>query len=97
MPAMTSRELIDFFKTNDILPDQGCNWCIENGFPDEMKPEFLALDAAQRLSRLLIYQITEVLFPVIIELRQELKQVERAGQIFKDQLDARDLQAASGQ
>jgi hypothetical protein len=93
---MKTTELIELLKTQDVTKDQGYTLLIEDL---EEATKFTAGSVAdpmpQQLTRFFIYQIQEVLLPVIANLRQELKQVQRAGQIFKDELDQRDASVNS--
>ena len=91
---MKTTELITFLKANDVTKDQGYNLLIEDLYDCPIiTPNSISGDVSQQLISFYMYQIQEVLLPVIAELRQELKQVQHAGQTFKDELDAQDLTA----
>lgn len=103
---MKTTELIEFLKTNNVTKDQGYNLLIEDLWkigivttpafedqPEESHPVTeadIARPEAQAVIAFFMYQIEEVLLPVIADLRQELAQVQHAGQVFKDELDTRD-------
>ena len=88
---MKTTELIKFLETNDVTKDQGYNLLIEDIYDCSIiTPESLGGEVPQQLIRFFMYQIEEVLLPVIANLRQELKQVPHVGQIFKDELESRD-------
>jgi hypothetical protein len=108
---MKTTELIKLLETNDVTKDQGYNLLIADlwnigivtkpTFEDQpgeshiVTVEDMERPEAQAVIAFFMYQIQEVLLPVIANLRQELKQVQRAGQIFKDELDQRDASVNS--
>jgi hypothetical protein len=108
---MKTTELIKLLETNDVTTDQGYNLLIADLWNIEIltKPPFedqpgeshivteadMASPEAQAVIMFFMYQIQEVLLPVIANLRRELRQVQHAGQIFKDELDQRDASVNS--
>lgn len=108
---MKTTELIKFLETNDVTKDQGYNLLIADlwnigivtkpAFEDQpgeshiVTVEDMERPEAQAVIAFFMYQIQEVLLPVIANLRQELTQVQHAGQIFKDELDQRDASVNS--
>lgn len=86
---MKTTEAIEFFKTHDVTDAQGYNILIEdlwdmnlcdkapNGPEDGIYHKITEADVAQPVAQALIqffmYQIQAVMFPVIRELRKEVK------------------------
>ena len=108
---MKTTELIELLKTQDVTKDQGYNLLISDlwnigvvtkpAFENQPEESHTIAEAdmerpeAQAVIAFFMYQIQEVLLPVIADLRQELKQVQHAGKIFKDELDQRDASVNS--
>jgi hypothetical protein len=70
---MKTTELVEFLQHNDVTKDQGYNLVIEDIW-DAVTEEQIAEPAAQRLVSFFMYQIQEVLLPVIAGLRAEQKE-----------------------
>jgi hypothetical protein len=103
---MQTSDAINFFADRDFTDAQGYNILIEDLWnihvidkpPFEDQPEQahvinvadMARPEVQAVIRFLEYQIQAVLFPVIRNLLTVNAQVERAGELFKDELDAAD-------
>ena len=69
---MKTTELVDFLQHNDVTKDQGYNLVIEDIW-DAVTEEQIAEPGAQKLVSFFMYQIQEVLLPVIAGLRAEQK------------------------
>lgn len=91
---MKTTELIEFLKHNDVTEDQLYNLLIEDiESATQNTVGSIADPMPQRLIWFFMYEIRDVVFPVIGDLRTVLAQTERAGQIFKNELDRRDRPA----
>lgn len=89
---MRTTELIEFLKHNDVTEDRLYNLLTADlESATQNTAGSLADPMPQRLLWFFQYEITAVVFPVIRDLRTVLCQTEQAGQIFKDELDRRDL------
>jgi hypothetical protein len=88
---MKTTELIEFLKSQPFTRDQAYNLLINDLYDCPIvTPESVSGKVPQQLIRFFMYQIQEVLLPVISDLKQIEEQVHHAGQVFKDELDARD-------
>lgn len=89
---MKTTELIEFLKHNDVTEDQLYNMLIADlGLATQNASGSIADPMPQRLISFFMYEIQAVVFPVIRDLRTVLYQTKEAGQLFKDELDRRDL------
>lgn len=88
---MKTSELVELLKTHDVTEVQLYNLLTEDlGMAVDGKSGSIADPVPQELIRFFIYQIQSVIFPVIRDLRKVLGQVQRGGQVFKDELDKGD-------
>lgn len=66
---MTTTELIEFFKTGSFTPTQAYNLLVADLFAVGIPQEQIASPAGQELIRYFNYKITEILLPVIAQLK----------------------------
>jgi hypothetical protein len=88
---MKTTELIELLKTRDVTKDQLYNLLIEDlETVTQQTRGSIADPMPQEIVRFFRYQIEDVVFPVIRDLRVVLSQVQRGGEIFKEELDEQD-------